>query len=74
MSILEHEDLSEMILEYLRAADMEKVAESMQQEIKSSFPLNLDKYVQKKHKAFTKGIEIPRLIALKKSGYQLNRR
>lgn len=28
----------------------------------------------KKHKAFTKGVEPPRLVTLKKSSFQLNRR
>jgi hypothetical protein len=35
---------------------------------------NTAKYVQKKHKAFTKGVEQPRLITLKKNQYNLNRR
>lgn len=32
------------------------------------------KYVQKKFKPYTKGVEIPRLLGIKKSNYTLNRR
>lgn len=36
MSILEYEDLNEMIINYLNANDMGKVAETIAQEIKSN--------------------------------------
>lgn len=74
MSILEYDDLTEMITTYLNAHEMGKVADAINQEIKSNHPPYLVKYVQKKQKAFIKGIEQPRLITLKKNQYNLNRR
>jgi hypothetical protein len=38
-TILEYEDLNEMVVNYLAATDYSKVAESIQQEIKSNFRL-----------------------------------
>lgn len=35
MSVLDHEDINGMILEYLRASELHKVADSIEQEIKS---------------------------------------
>jgi hypothetical protein len=53
---------------------MGKVADAINQEIKSTLLFYSAKYVQKKHKAFIKGVEQPRLITLKKNQYNLNRR
>lgn len=53
---------------------MGKVADAINQEIKSKQVFYLVKYVQKKHKAFIKGVDQPRLITLKKNQYNLNRR
>ena len=36
--------------------------------------LHSAKYVQKKFKPYTKGVEIPRLLNIKKSNFTLNRR
>lgn len=63
-----------MINDYLRAIEMPKVADSIQQEIKGNHSYRAGKYVIKQHKAFTKGVEVPRLMTLKKSNYSLNKR
>lgn len=34
----------------------------------------IDKYVIKKNKVYTKGTELPRLIAMKNSNYKLNKK
>lgn len=56
MSVLEHEDINNYIVEYLKAHGMSKTADSIQQEIKSMCFYIIDKYVVRKNKIYTKGL------------------
>ena len=56
MSVLEHEDLNGMIIEYLRSNGMSKTADNIQAEIKSNTSTHIDKFVNKKNKVYTKGV------------------
>lgn len=74
MSVLEHEDINNYIVEYLKVHGMSKTADTIQQEIKSISLSIIDKYVVRKNKIYTKGLEVPRLIALKKTNYSISKK
>jgi len=65
MSVIDHEDINRMIIEYLKTNGMAKVADSMINEVNSKISFYLDKYVTKKFRAFTKGVEKPRILEMK---------
>lgn len=74
MSILDHEDLNTIIIEHLKSQGYHKTADSIQHEIKSISHHYLDKFVNKKTKIYTKGLDIPRLMALKKTNFTVSKR